>query len=137
MSHCKHPVQVLGAARRLVVAAIALFAFAAQSHAQSPTASKGQDIAATWQGTLHVGRDLRNVVKISKADDGYKAVFYFIDQSGGEGFTASKVTLDGPILKMTLPGATYEGKLSLDGKNVTGAWTQGSTSDGRECQPQL
>jgi uncharacterized protein (TIGR03435 family) len=81
------------------------------------------------KGTLQVGRDLRNVVKISKADDGgYAGVFYFIDQSGGNGFTASKVTLDGPILKMTLPGATYEGKLSPDGKTITGAWTQGSNS---------
>ena len=39
--------------------------------------------------------------------------------------TASKVTLDGPTLKMTLPGGTYEGKLSPDGKTITGDWTQG------------
>jgi bla regulator protein blaR1 len=114
----------------LILAALAWFGLidTAQSQCQSLTADSSQGITGTWQGTLHVGRDLRNVVKISKADDGYKAVFYFIDQSGGEGFTASKVTLDGPILKMTLPGATYEGKLSLDGKNVTGDWTQGSSS---------
>jgi len=115
----------------LIVGAIALFVFAAQSQAQSPRENKGQGIADTWQGTMHSGRDLRNVVKISKADDGgYKAVFYFIDLRGGDGFTASKVTLDGPILKMTLPSAsaTYEGKLSPDGKTILGAWTQGSNS---------
>jgi hypothetical protein len=120
---------LLSAAGWLIVAAIALFGFAAQSQAQAPTANKGQGIADTWQGTLHAGRNLRNVVKISKADDGgYKAVFYFIDQSAN-GITASKVTLDGPNLKMTLPfGGTYEGKLSPDGKTITGAWTQGSNS---------
>jgi uncharacterized protein (TIGR03435 family) len=111
------------------VAAISLFGFAAQSQAQSPTAHKGQGITDTWQGTMHAGRDYRDVVKISKADDGgYKAVFYFIDLRGGDGVTASKVTLDGSTLKMTIPFATYEGKLSPDGKTITGAWTQGSNS---------
>jgi hypothetical protein len=58
----------------------------------------------------------RNVVKISKADDGgYKAIFYFIDQSA-DGFTASKATLDGPTLKMSLPLPRIEGKVSPDGK---------------------
>ena len=28
-----------------------------------------QDITGTWQGTLQAGRDLRTVVKISKADN--------------------------------------------------------------------
>ncbi len=113
----------------LIVGTIALFCVATQSHAQFPGANQGQGIVDTWQGTQHSGRDVRNVVKISKADDGgYKAVFYFIDLSGGDGITASNVTLDGPVLKMTLPSAsaTYEGKLSLDGKTITGAWTQGS-----------
>jgi uncharacterized protein (TIGR03435 family) len=117
----------------LIVGAIALFCVAAQSQAQAqaPRANQGQGIVDTWQGTQHSGRDVRNVVKISKADDGgYKAVFYFIDLWGGDGFTASKVRLDGPVLKMTLPSAsaTYEGKLSPDGKTITGAWTQGSNS---------
>jgi hypothetical protein len=128
VSHRKRPAPVLGAARWLIVAAIGLFGFAAQSHAQSPTANEGQVIADTWQGTLHSGRDYRDVVKISKADDGgYKAVFYFIDQNA-DGVTASKVTLDGSTLRMTIPFAAYEGKLSPDGKTITGAWTQGSNS---------
>jgi uncharacterized protein (TIGR03435 family) len=113
----------------LVVAAIALFGLvdAAQSRAQSPTGNKTQSIADTWQGTLHAGRDLRTVVKISKADDGgYKAVFYSIDQ-GGDGLPVSKITLEGATVKMSLPmiGGTYEGKLSGDGKTITGTWTQG------------
>ena len=118
---------LLSVAGWLTVAALALFGLvdAAQSRAQTPTDNKPPSIADTWQGTLHAGKDLRTVVKISKADDGgYKAVFYSIDQ-GGDGFTASKVTLDGPTLKMTLPFGSYEGKLSTDGKTITGTWTQG------------
>ena len=119
---------LLSAAGWLILAAIALFGFAVQSRAQSTTANKDQGIADAWQGTLHAGRDYRDVVKISKADDGgYKAVFYFIDQSA-DGVTASKVMLDGSTLKITIPFATYEGKLSPDGKTITGAWTQGSNS---------
>jgi uncharacterized protein (TIGR03435 family) len=95
----------------------------AQAKAQNPT----QNIADTWQGTLHAGRDLRTVVKISKADDGgYKALFYSIDQ-GGDGLPVTKITLDGATVKMTLTmiGGTYEGKLSGDGKTITGTWSQG------------
>jgi uncharacterized protein (TIGR03435 family) len=100
---------------------------AAESRAQTPTENKAQSIADTWQGTLHAGRDLRTVVKITKADDGgYKAVFYSIDQ-GGDGLPVNKITVDGTTVKMTLTmiAGTYEGKLSPDGKTITGTWSQG------------
>jgi uncharacterized protein (TIGR03435 family) len=121
---------LLSVAGWLTVAAVALFGLvdAAQSRAQSPTENKTQSIADTWQGTLHAGQDLRTVVKITKADDGgYKAVFYSIDQ-GGDGLPVTKLTLDGSTVKMTLTmiGGTYEGKLSPDGKTITGTWSQGS-----------
>jgi uncharacterized protein (TIGR03435 family) len=114
----------------LIVAAIALFGLvdSAKSQAQTPAPNKGQDISGTWQGTLHAGRDLRTVVKISKADDGsYKAVFYSIDQ-GGDGLPVKTTTLEGATLKMALPmiGGSYEGKLSADGNSITGTWTQGA-----------
>ncbi len=101
----------------------------AQTPAQAPAANPAQSLADTWQGTLHAGRDLRTVVKISKADGGgYKAVFYSIDQ-GGDGLPVDNVTRDGATVKMTLKmiGGTYEGKLSSDGKTITGTWSQGPT----------
>ncbi len=113
----------------LTVAATSIFGpvHIARVRAQAKAENAPQGIADTWQGTLHAGRDLRTVVKISKADDGgYKAVFYSIDQ-GGDGLPVTKITLDGTTVKMSLTmiGGTYEGKLSPDGKTITGTWTQG------------
>jgi bla regulator protein blaR1 len=98
-------------------------------HAQATSENAKRDIADTWQGTLHTGRDLRTVVKISKADGGeYKAVFYSIDQSD-DGLPVNKITLDGAKLKISIVAiaGAYDGKLSSDGKSITGTWTQGST----------
>ncbi len=102
------------------------FVSVGRARAQAPAPADAHDIVGTWQGTLHAGRDLRIVVKISKAEAGYKADFYSIDQ-GGNPFSASKVTLDGAALKLavTAIGGTYEGKLSADGKTIAGNWTQG------------
>lgn len=98
-----------------------------QASAQAAAANPAQSIADTWQGTLHAGKDLRIVIKVSKADNGeYKAVFYSIDQSG-QGLQASKFTLDGGAVKLsTTIGISYEGKLSADGKSIVGNFIQGN-----------
>ena len=99
----------------------------ARAQATATIPNPAPDIAATWQGTLHAGQDLRIVVKIGKADaGGYKAEFYSIDQ-GGQPLPVDKITVDGSSVKMALKliGGTYDGKLSADGKSITGNWTQG------------
>jgi uncharacterized protein (TIGR03435 family) len=111
----------------LAVSVAVLFTLmdAVTGRAQSPTETPLQSIADTWQGTLHSGLDLRVVFKISKAEDGYKAVFYSIDQ--GLELPVGKTTLDGLTVKMTVAMhlVTYEGKLSPDGKIISGTWNQG------------
>lgn len=89
-----------------------------------------QNITGTWQGTLHVpsGRGLRTVIKISKTEAGsLKAVLYSIDQ-GGQGISASTVTLKGSEITILIPaiGGTYQGQLSRDSNAIDGTWTQGS-----------
>jgi len=125
------------------VAAIVLFAItvalhpATQLRAQAPAAAPApavnttvivtaNDLTGTWQGTLHVGQDLRLVVKITKADTGYKSVFYSIDQTGNP-FTVDKTTLDGSTVKFAVNqiGGTFEGKVSGDWKTIVGNWSQG------------
>jgi uncharacterized protein (TIGR03435 family) len=128
-------VRRLDASRKVLLAVVATVAVAmpvtfglvhvTRAHAQAKT--DAQNIADTWQGTLHAGQDLRTVVKITKDGAGYQAAFYSIDQ-GGMPLKVTKITLDGSTVKMTLTmiGGSYEGKLSPDGKTITGTWTQGS-----------
>jgi uncharacterized protein (TIGR03435 family) len=98
---------------------------ATQVRAQSAPANPAGNIAATWQGTLHSSRDLRFVVKITKAGDGtLRATFYNIDAPPG-GIPSISTTLNGSLLKLELPFATYEGTLSADGNSITGTWRQG------------
>jgi uncharacterized protein (TIGR03435 family) len=98
----------------------------APATAQAAPASP-HDLADTWQGTLHAGRDLRTVVKITKDEKGvYKGVFYSIDQ-GGQPLTLDSVAINGSDVKMELKliGGTFTGKLSPDGKTIDGNWNQG------------
>jgi uncharacterized protein (TIGR03435 family) len=90
-------------------------------------ALSAQDIAGAWQGTLQAGSGLRTILKVSKGDkNGWKAVFYSIDQSG-QGVPVSSITLQGKTLKFAIAGnpGGYEGKLSADGNAIVGSWSMG------------
>ena len=117
----------------LALALTAVFAsqHATPLHAQAPipaaASTNPQDLAGTWQGTLHVGQDLRLVLKVTKGDGGvYAATVFSIDQ-GGAAIPVARLTLDGSTVKMavTAIGGTYEGKLSADGSTIAGTWSQG------------
>jgi uncharacterized protein (TIGR03435 family) len=98
------------------------------SNPVSAQAISAQDVAGDWQGTLHVGKDLRIVFRITKAEGGgYKAVSYSIDQ-GGAVIPVDKFSLDGTTVKMTITtvGGSFDGKLSADGKTIVGNLTQGA-----------
>lgn len=110
----------------LTVLVVFGLALAAQAPAQSPP-SNPRDLTGTWQGTLHAGKDLRTVLKVSKGDDGgWKAMLYSIDQ-GGQGMPVASITLQGSTVKYAIPGigGSYEGTLSADGNSISGTWSQG------------
>lgn len=93
--------------------------------AQSAPANAAGNVSATWQGILHANRDLRFVVKITKEGDGtLRGTFYNIDGAPG-GIPAISTVLNGSLLKLELPFATYAGTLSADGGTLTGTWKQG------------
>ncbi len=56
-------------------------------------------------------------------------MFYSIDQ-GSEGAPVSSIALQGSTLKFSLDmiQGIYQGKLSADGKSISGTWTQSGTS---------
>jgi uncharacterized protein (TIGR03435 family) len=121
---------VTSAATNLAILAVVLFLLLGTppSKAQAPTAGKAQGIEGTWQGTIHPGRDLRIVLKISKGDDGaYKAMFFVIAENG-DSFPVSKIALDGSSLKFSVAaiGGDYDGKVSSDQNTITGTWTLGN-----------
>lgn len=109
-----------------------LFAFSMKhTIAQTPAAKSADDIADTWQGTLHTQqRDLRTVVKIEKSSAGaLKVTLYSIDQ-GGQGISATSAGFQDHVLKYGIEfiDGSYEGKMSSDGKSIAGTWKQGDTS---------
>lgn len=133
-------IRKIGFAGKLLITAIPAIAIAAPVvfgvvHAAraNAQAAAAQDIAGIWQGTLHLpqgNRDLRTEIKIVKVDaERYKTTFYSIDQ-GGQPVQANETTFENGVLKYSLVGIgeSYEGKISEDGKTISGTWTQGSNS---------
>ncbi len=95
-----------------------------QAFAQA-AAAKGID--DTWQGTLHAGRDLRTVVKITKTPDGtLHAAFYSIDQ-GAQPIPIKTTTFQGGELRLDVDAidGVFVGKLAADNNTITGEWKQG------------
>ena len=90
------------------------------------THAKG-DISGDWQGTLQLpDRGLRTILRVTKADKGFAAKMYSIDQ-GAQPITATSISTDGTTVKYAVDviGGSYEGKLSADGNSIVGSWTQG------------
>lgn len=111
---------------RLGLAVLALMSCCGLAVAQAPAVPSG--IEGQWQGTLQLsgGRQLRIVLKVSRAADGsLTALNYSIDQSPQPMRTAD-VSLHGNVFHYAVPslGNSYEGKLSADGNLITGNWAQ-------------
>ena len=90
----------------------------------------GQTITGTWQGTLSAKGTQRIVLKFAKADNNgsLRGSLTFIDR-GPSGPPLLSVTFAPPDLSVTVADISYRGKLSADGKSITGVWTQGNQSD--------
>lgn len=110
----------------LVFTSLAIFVRMSQGQASAQT-STASALDGTWQGTLHVGKDLRIVLKIGKAPDGsLRSVFYSIDQ-GGQPIPVKTTTFTGGelTLKVDAIDGVFTGKMSPDNATITGEWRQG------------
>jgi uncharacterized protein (TIGR03435 family) len=86
-----------------------------------------QDVAGTWQGTLHDGKDdARLVVKIAQDAGKLTGALYSIDDDG-DPIALSAVGRTGDTLKFSIALMTvdFSGRFSQDGNSVVGTWTQG------------
>lgn len=91
------------------------------------TGARAQDLSGNWQGTLKAGKDLRVIFNFYKGDkDAWGAKMYSIDQ-GGQAIPVTSVTKHESSIKISVDmiAGTFEGKLSEDGKAMSGTWTQG------------
>ena len=106
----------------ICVSAVFLLSWTARG--QAPAKS----IEDTWQGTLHLPqRDMRLVLKVTRAPDGALAgTMYSIDQ-GGQALKTSSIGFQDGTLKLAIQmiDMTYAGTMSGDGKSITGTFTQG------------
>ena len=84
-----------------------------------------QDITGSWNGILKVqGQQLRLVINIQQAENGYKATMDSPDQ-GAKGIPVDVVTFKNDTLKFEVKmiGVTYTGVLGQD-KEIKGTFTQ-------------
>jgi uncharacterized protein (TIGR03435 family) len=91
------------------------------------TGARAQDLSGNWQGTLKANKDLRIIVNFYKGTkDAWSAKMYSIDQ-GAQPIEATSVVRQGSSIKVVVDaiGGTFDGKVSDDGKTMTGTWTQG------------
>lgn len=90
--------------------------------------SLAQDITGDWNGTLNTGAgELRLVLHVTKNPDGtLKSTLDSVDQ-GANGIPVTSTTLKDSTLnlKINAINGTYDGKVSTDGKEIVGTWTQG------------
>jgi pimeloyl-ACP methyl ester carboxylesterase len=92
-------------------------------------AAKGME--GTWLGTLDVGgTSLRIVFNIKRKPDGALSGTLDSPDQGAMGIPLDMVTLtDGALrIEQKALGGVYEGKLSSDGAQVEGKWTQSGVS---------
>jgi uncharacterized protein (TIGR03435 family) len=106
--------------------AVLMIALSANLHAQT--------ILGTWQGMLPLQQPQRIVLKIAKTEDGsLRGTLTFIDRTA-TGNPVPKIVYTAPDLSFELGGISYRGKMSDDGKLISGTWTLG-TPTGNQTFP--
>lgn len=87
-----------------------------------------QDIVGQWQGTVQSKPPLRAVLKVSKSDGQLRAYIISIDQNPDYFPVTSISDSNGEVRFSIAPfQVTFEGKVSSDGSQITGTWTQGDS----------
>ena len=109
--------------RRVAAATLAAFI------ATAPASAQAQTYDGDWEGVLQVpnGPKLRLALRVKTEGGATTAVLDSLDQ--GATIPSSAVKTDGgqlEVLFLSIMGE-LKGKLSPDGKQIEGSWTQGGT----------
>ena len=94
------------------------------------SSASAQSIAGQWQAIWHDAGDRHIIVTVEKTSNGHlKAVWYDLFRAGDPN-PASEVTLNRGVFSFSIPsrGSSYEGRISSDGRTITGAITDGIDS---------
>ena len=87
-----------------------------------------QSVAGTWQGTLPSGPDPRIVIELNQIHkETLNGSLLLIDRSAVSPPLLS-ATFKRPDLTLAIGDITYSGKLSPDGRTLTGTWIRGGQS---------
>ena len=85
-------------------------------------------LEGVWQGTLDAGEKLRLVLTVSKSADGsFSGKVDSLDQGASIPIEVIAVNGDSVRLELKTVGGVFEGKLSADGSELTGNFSQGGT----------
>jgi pimeloyl-ACP methyl ester carboxylesterase len=92
------------------------------------TIQSDKKIEGSWLGTLEVpGGKLRVVANVTRKPDGTLTALMDSPDQGAKGIPISRIALKGSAftLEVASVGASFEGKLSADGKEIVGIFKQG------------
>jgi pimeloyl-ACP methyl ester carboxylesterase len=93
-----------------------------------------QDITGQWQGKTQSDHPGRMVLKVSHDSAGkLQAYLVPIDESPDH-YSATAISVAHGEVDFTVTGDSYRGKLSEDGRRITGIWTEGSSQSPLELQ---
>jgi uncharacterized protein (TIGR03435 family) len=108
----------------------ALTALPGTQAGQTANVARRSTIVANWQGTLHVGHDMRLVLKITQQTDGALQSALYSADPGGMGVPVKTTTMQDSQLSLNVEsfGAKYVGRLSADGNSISGTWQQAGQS---------
>ena len=114
--------------KRIVVASIAALALVVIStYAQDPPKPSDKGLVGFWQGTLKIGTiELRLGLNVSAKSDGTLTGTFDSPDQGAKDLPISEINVKESAVKLESKkiGATFEGKLSEDGKELKGTWKQ-------------
>jgi len=95
---------------------------------------RAQDISGQWQGTIQSEHPRRAVLNVSKDSTGQLEAYFVPIDDSPDHFRASAISGSNGELDFSVFGDSYHGKLSEDGRRITGTWTEGESHSPLEFQ---